>query len=494
MKSSLAACIGVLLLAAGLIGAGLFFFSRHGDEAKPHEAPSDPTANTSSDAEANAQPDVIRLPRDAWAAAGLRVQEAIKGPMTETIELTGKVTLNEDRLAHVFPLVEGRVEEVKVRFGQRVKKNDLLLLVQSKEVGQRMLQLFQDRLQLEFAQVKDRWTQDVGKNTHSMIEMMRGGATVEKIEEALTNRPLGDYRQSLMTAYVGYLKAKSHLERLSPLSERGAVPARQILEAEAEVNATRATLQSLWEQIAQDTIQASRLSAQKIRELQTSIAVSETNLKIIGFTDADIKNVDPAVKGEQLAHYPVIAPFDGTIISKDVVLLERVGPERQILTIADLSTVWVTADIYESHLPLLAQLSDQTLRFHCDALPDRTFEAKIFYTGDVVQESTRTLSLRAAALNPEGLLKPGMFVTVILPSLQTGEVVQIPASAVLDHEGSSFVFVQTGAEEFLRRDVTLGKRGDERIEIRSGLQVGDRVVTDGGFALKSRMLADLLAE
>lgn len=436
----------------------------------------------------------ILLTRDTWESAGLRIEPVSLGQVDEEIELTGKVALNEDKLAHVFPLVDGRVGEVKVKFGQRVKKDELLVVVQSKEVGHGMLQLFQDRLKQESAAVKDQWVQRVGKNTLTMIEMMRAGASIDSIEETLKDQPLGDHRQSLMTAYVAHLKARAHLDRVSPLSESGAVPARQIMEAQSEVNAARATLQSLWEQISQDSVQAVRMSAQSLRELQTGIAVAETNLKILGFSKDDLKEIDPAIKGETLAHYPVTAPFDGTIISKDVVLLERVGPERQILTIADLSTVWITADIYESHLPLLAKLTDQTVRVRCEAWPGREFEAQIFYTGDVVEESSRTIAMRAAAPNSEGLLKPGMFVTVVLPNLQTDEVVQVAQTAVLDHEGRSFVFVQTGDETFARRDVVLGRRSRARVEIRSGVQANDRVVVQGGFALKSRMLAELLAE
>lgn len=222
--------------------------------------------------------------------------------------------------------------------------------------------------------------------------------------------------------------------------------------------------------------------------------MAETNLKILGFNDHDLKEIDPSEMVENLAHYPVVAPFDGTVISKDVVLMERVGPERQILTIADLSTVWVSADIYESHLPILSQLKDQKIRLRSEAWPGRQFEATIFYTGDVVQESTRTLSMRAMAENAEGLLKPGMFVSIELPNLSSFEVLQVPLTALQDYEGKTFVFVHADTDQFERRVVETGRRNTTSVEILSGLNEGDKVVTDGGFALKSRMLADLLGE
>jgi cobalt-zinc-cadmium efflux system membrane fusion protein len=305
---------------------------------------------------------------------------------------------------------------------------------------------------------------------------------------------MGEYRDKLMSAYIDHYRSRRHLDRLSPLAKEGAVTGKQMLEAEADWNASRTTLQSLVEQLEQDARQQSITSSQMVKELQTRVAVDETNLKILGFSDAELAGVDPARQGESISHYPIHAPFDGTIISKDVVLFERVGPETQILSIADLSTVWVTADIYEEHLPLLPQLTGQPIRLYSGAWPGKVFEARVFYTGDLVAESSRTISLRAVADNADGLLKPGMFVSVELPSLQAADVLQVPLSAVQDHEGKAFVFVHTGAETFVRRDVTLGRRNAEAVEIVAGLRRGEIVVTGGGFALKSRMLASLLEE
>lgn len=499
MNSSPAKRLGLFLLIIVVLAGGAYllrgqFVKAHSEQGTGAESSPQHLGDHEPAAADSTVVDTIEFPRDMWASAGIQVQPATRAALNEVIELTGKIALNEDRLAHIFPLVEGRVEDVKVQFGQHVKKGDLLVVVQSKEVGQGMLQLYQDRLKLEFAELKHQWTKEISSNTLSLIEMLRAGQAVDQIETSLKDHILGDYRERLMTAYVANLKAEGHLKRLSPLSDSGAVPARQLLEAESDLNATRATLQALLEQTSQDATQAARLSAQSVQELKTSIAIAETNLRILGFHADALANIDPAAQGEELAHYPVTAPFDGTVISKDVVLLERVGPERQILTIADLSKVWVTADIYETHLPLLAQLSDQTIQLRCEAWPGKSFTAQIFYTGDVVQETTRTIALRASATNDEGLLKPGMFVTVELPSLNTGEVIQVPLTAVQDHAGETFVFVQTGDDTFARRDVTLGRNSRDMVEIRTGISSEDPVVIAGGFAIKSKMLAGLLEE
>jgi cobalt-zinc-cadmium efflux system membrane fusion protein len=351
----------------------------------------------------------------------------------------------------------------------------------------------QDRLALGFARRKDQWAQAVAENTALLIELIRQNTPVEKIEQQLANRPLGEHRDKLMTAYIATAAARKNLERLTPLQTQGIVGSRQIYEAEAAWDTARATLQSLLEQLGQDARQAAVMSSQAVQELETRVATDETALEILGFSREEIARVD-AAQGEALAHCPIEAPFDGTVISKDVVLLEHVGPTNQILGIADLRTVWLSADIYEAQLPLVAKATGQEVSFTSDAWPGKTFTARIFYTGDIVEKESRTVAMRAVADNTDGMLKPGMFVRVMLPGAARASVLQVPRAAIQEHEGQSFVFVHTGDNAFERRDVTLGRRAGEAVEIVTGLDPGDQVVTGGGFALKSRLLAGLLEE
>ncbi|WP_425615246.1 efflux RND transporter periplasmic adaptor subunit [Anatilimnocola sp. NA78] len=488
--------ITAVVVLAALLAGGLWwrYSGGMGKHLPAHNAHESEVAATATHEVSVPATSLIEFPAESWKAAGIEVHAAQRAPLVQSVQLTGKIALNEDRVTHVFPLVEGRVQEVKVQFGQLVAAGELLAVVQSKEVGQAMLQLYQDRLQLDFVSKKDRWTQEVTTNTLALIDLIRSDLDIEQVEAKLKDRPLGDYRDQLITAYIKLRKAKLQYERLAPLSRDGSVPGKQLLEAEAERNTARATLQSLVEQISQDAKQAAIVSTQSVKDLETRVAVDETNLEILGFDRKALANINPTKQGESIAHYPIRAPFAGTVISKDITVLESIGPTSQILSIADLSTVWVTTDVFEAHLPLLKQLAGKTILLRSNSWPGKTFEAQVFYTGDIVHESSRTVSMRAVADSQSGALKPGMFVNVELPNLEVQEVLQVPLTAVLDHEGKSFLFVHVSGDKFARHDVDVGRRNHEACEIISGLQPGEQVVTSGGFALKSRMLAELLAE
>lgn len=438
-------------------------------------------------------PDVVRFPEDRWPSASIMIEPATTARMEQITTLTGKVTLNEDRLAHVFPLVEGRVEEVNISLGDQVTKGQQMAVIQSREVGDAMLTLAQDRLQLGFATQRDAWTQSIAANTLELVRLLRSQAPIEQIETELRDRPLGEYRDKLMTAYINQATSRKNVERLEPLRSQGILASRQIYEAEAAWTSDRATLQSLLEQLEQDARQAAIRSTQSVKELETRVAVDEAALEILGLDKAAYAVIDPTA-GASLARCPILAPFDGTVISKDVALLEHVGPTNQILGVADLSTVWLTADVFEEQLPLMQGLEEGTIRFRSQAWPGESFEARVFYTGDLVDRESRTLGMRAVADNPDRKLKPGLFVTIELPDVEAATVLQVPASAVLEHEGASFVFVHLGDDRFQRRDIEPGRRSADAIEVHSGIAAGDRVVTGGGFALKSRMLSALLEE
>ncbi len=477
-----------LVVIAATAAVGWFFWGPAGTPPQPAVV-----AERSAATDTETDPALIIFPEDLWKPTARVVAPATPALIEQATTLTGVIGLNEDRLAHVYPLVDGRVDSVHVSLGDTVTKGQQMAVIQSRQVGDAMLRLAQDRLQLSFTKRKDEWTQAISKNTLTMIELLRARAPVEEIEKQLQNQPLGEYRDKLMTAYIDQATARKNLDRLEPLQSEGIVASRHIYEAEASWKSNRATLQSLLEQLEQEARQAAVMSTQQVAELETRVAVDEAALKILGLDGDAIAEIDPRA-GAALARCPIVAPFDGTVISKDVVLLEHVGPTNQILSIADLSSVWLSADVYEEQLPLLEDLQGKPVRFRSGSWPGEVFEATVFYTGDLVDDESRTLHLRAVAKNEDGRLKPGMFVTVELPDTHAATVLQVPLAAVLEHDGVPLVFQHLGGESFQRRDVELGRRTAEAVEIRSGLTAGDQIVVSGGFALKSRMLSALLEE
>lgn len=478
---------GIALAILGASGFGLRWYWLSPSDAKlatPEHASSNQVA-------ANGPTQVV-YPKERWTAASLEVAPIRRGTVQRTVQLTGRILLNEDRVAHIFPMVEGAVESVSAHLGQHVKTNDLLAVINSPQVGKAKLELYQARSSREVALLRHARMKEVNENTSVLIKDLRDSVPIEEIDAKFRNMPMGENRQLLLSAYSNYYKSHVDFERLESMGDASAVPAKQFVSAQAARNADRATFQASVEQIVYNLESQMLDSTQNTRESETRVAVAETNLKILGYSQEELSEVNPATQGQAIAHYPIRAPFDGTILSKDISLLEHVRPDMQILRLADLSTVWVSADLYQEHLPLLSRLANKSITVRNEAWPDRKFEATIFYAGEIMDDSSRTVGLRASADNSQGLLKPGMFVTVELPDDGQAEVLQLPVGAIQEHEGKKFVFIHKGEDRFERRDIEIGVKGDGVVEILKGLELDEQVVTNGGFILKSQMLADLM--
>jgi len=264
--------------------------------------------------------------------------------------------------------------------------------------------------------------------------------------------------------------------------------------AQADYESAAATYQALLEQLKFTTARLLREAEQKLQEALTEERMSRAELLILGYGEKEIDALDPLTEGEAVAHYPIHAPFAGTVIAKHAVLSEFVGPQHQLYEIADLSKVWIHADVFEKDIAALARMTSKTLTFRAAGYPDREFTAEVFHTGNAVDERTRAITLIAAADNPERLLKPGMFVEVVLPVGAVRRAVQIPTTAVQRENQETYVFVAVRDEEFERRPIRTGRAVGGLVEVIDGLKPGERIVAEGGFALKSELLRDQLVE
>lgn len=192
---------------------------------------------------------------------------------------------------------------------------------------------------------------------------------------------------------------------------------------------------------------------------------------------------------ESLAPYPLKAQIDGTVIERHITRGEPVSQSRgRAFTVADLREVWVDISVYQKHLTSV-QLG-QTVRISAGhGLAEA--EGTISYVSPIVDEDTRTATARIVLANPEGLWRPGLFVTAVVELERVEAAVAVPRTALEQVEGSTVVFVR-GQDGFAPRPVTFGLQGRDLVEVTSGLEAGVSYVTQGGFTLKSELAGEEL--
>jgi len=176
------------------------------------------------------------------------------------------------------------------------------------------------------------------------------------------------------------------------------------------------------------------------------------------------------------------APINGHIITRNVTQGDRIEPGTKLLDIAELSRVWVLADIYEYELPFV-QLG-QTAKMTLSYLPGRTFEGRITLVYPTVSAETRTVKVRLEFPNPDFTLKPDMFAQVEIHA-DLGERLSVPESAVISTGTRDIAFVDRGEGFFEPRELKLGMRLPDRFEVLDGLAAGEPVLVSGNFLVDS---------
>lgn len=185
------------------------------------------------------------------------------------------------------------------------------------------------------------------------------------------------------------------------------------------------------------------------------------------------------------------APFAGVIIEKKAVLGELARPEDSLFTVADLSTVWIEADVKEKDLEKLTVGARATVIIA--AFPDETFNGRVSYISHVFDKQTRTLKARIEVPNPDGKLRLDMFARVAVAHTDTREALVLAQDAVVQVQGQTVVYVLDG-DGLEAQPVEIGERLQGRVVIASGLKAGDKVVTSGAYELKSRQLKSQLGD
>jgi len=176
------------------------------------------------------------------------------------------------------------------------------------------------------------------------------------------------------------------------------------------------------------------------------------------------------------------APFAGFVTGKNVVAGQRIEPGMDLLTVTDLSQVWVIAQVFEAEARAVQPGRRARVTLPYDSAV--TLDGRVDFVYPTLDTETRTLKVRLALPNPGGVLRPGMFLTVELGA-ETAAGIVIPDSAVLDSGTRQLVFVQSAPGRFAAREVSVALRTDGQAVVRSGLTSGEQVATSANFLLDS---------
>jgi len=174
------------------------------------------------------------------------------------------------------------------------------------------------------------------------------------------------------------------------------------------------------------------------------------------------------------------SPVNGIVMEKKAVQGMRFMPGEALYQIADLSSVWIIAEVFEQDL---AQVhAGQSARVSIDAYPGKTFAAKVAYVYPTLNAQTRTAAVRLELANPQGLLKPAMYANVEFTTANA-KVLTVPNSAVIRSGTRQIVLVQLGEGRFAPREVRLGLQGDNYAEVLEGIGEGEEVVVTANFLI-----------
>lgn len=217
-----------------------------------------------------------------------------------------------------------------------------------------------------------------------------------------------------------------------------------------------------------------------LTEADIDLRTATDQLRVFGMSDTDLARLAKERKIHSLL--PITTSIKGTIIERTVTVGQVVQPADALFTVADLSHVWVVAELPEQQADW-AHEGDEAL-VTIAALPDQEQHGRLIYVADMVDPQTRTVTVRMDIPNPQRIFKPEMLATLVIHKQGAQELV-LPDSAVIRVEDRDHVFVQTTADEFTLKPVKLGIRDGDMRRVIEGLRQGDKVVVEGGFHLNS---------
>jgi cobalt-zinc-cadmium efflux system membrane fusion protein len=300
--------------------------------------------------------------------------------------------------------------------------------------------------------------------------VVRKGQKLADLESADIDDAVADYLKALTdqenarrnsAAEVKF--AQATYDRTKLLFDKEITPRKNLEQAEHDLEVAKSN-------------EISAISSAKV-----TVANARRRLLILGLSNATI---DSLVRKQSIGTsvFSLTSPISGVVVERNATVGATVGSDANLFKIINLSTVWIDANVFEKDLERVRV--GQIVNVTVPAFPGSTFSGRIILISSIVDPETRTVKVRTEVANGDGRLKPDMFANVEIVTAARRTAISVPLAAVLDDGGHSIVFVaDSSGNGYQKKEVTLGLKTNDRVEIVTGLNEGDRVVVTGNYLL-----------
>lgn len=477
-----------MYIALGIIGAVLFaalLFVLLRNREGGGQVVSPPRSvtfdeNGSQDGSTPIAEQTITLSPEQAERIKLKIETVGETMSTEATEVaaTGVVQANAYNETPIISLVGGIVRRIDAQLGENVRRGQTVAVVYSNELAEAQSRYVALQTEVQTArQAVERAGRLVQINPVSRAELDEAQARL-KAKEAELDEMRRRYDRTIKLVEIG---ASSREE-----TEQDRTKLRT---AEAEVEQARKQLTRATEVARINPVSRRELeeATVKLRTAEAELANVRQRLVLLGLPEQRVNALrSPSQITSEVA---LPAPVSGTITSRAVNQGEVVEANKELARVTNLSSVWAIAQIYEKDLGRIRSGSGASIT--TDAYPGRVFRGEVTYIDPNINQETRTAQARVELENPGQMLKLGMYVRASFGALGTGEMTApvISSAAVQNMSNQKIVFVTTDKPNvFVMKTVRLGTESNGQYVVLEGLNVGDKVVTEGSFLLRAELM------
>jgi len=397
-------------------------------------------------------------------------------------QLTGEVSLNEEKVVHIVPRLDGVVRKVLKDLGDRVENGELLAVLESRELADVKISYLSALKKLTLS-LKDLEREKlVYKNTLTMLRLLEQHSDLEEIEHHLNNLVIGESRKLLIPAYSKFKLADSVYQREKQLHEKGISSKSEYLLALDDYKSAEAKYLGLREKISYDGNWTIQQKQRTVEMNQLNLQTANQKLQALGLSTTQIELLETQ-ENPIFTQYELRSTLSGLVIKRHLTTGEAIKKDDNIFVLADFSDVWINIAIPANNIKAV-ELWQEVRVINEPMGIEGT--GRLTYLSSIIDATNRTITGRVVIPNRKNLWRPGTFVDVELIVEERPVPIAIKAEAIQNLRDWSVVFVKYG-DYFEGRPVELGVSDGSWVEVLDGLSAGENYAVKNSFTVKAEI-------